>query len=289
MKAALALTGALLSLSLPALADRGGSSSQVSKDSGASAALTKDAGGSLAGAAHAPKAAEGFDAPARRTPAGNAAPHRVPNPRVRPVPPVRNVPPAHRGPRIRPIPERIALEERPLPEHGRKSARVSTAASSQSLSKMSPDLLSSTSAPRQGAGRSASGASSENRAVPGLSLYGHGHSGYHGVPKISFIGETAPGSTVTILVQNSSGQDGAQGYLLVGTSETAVPSPTGGTVLCSGDVLFSRIRLSPGLNSFSVELPSDLDVDAVCVQVIMRDGGARGGWSMTRGLRIALD
>ena len=120
-------------------------------------------------------------------------------------------------------------------------------------------------------------------------LYGQGFAGSLGIPSLSYMGEAGAGATVTLIVENSSGVDNAAGYLFVGTSEVSIPTRGGGEIVCSNDVAFDRIRLEPGLNTISLTLPTDLDVDKVCVQVLQQDSGSKGGYAMTRGMKISLD
>ncbi len=116
--------------------------------------------------------------------------------------------------------------------------------------------------------------------------YGGGLAGTMGVPRISYVGRVAPGSTVRIFIENSLGAE-TTGLLMIGSREMQMRARSGAVVLSSGDVGLVRLRLHAGTNEVEYTIPENVEGD-LFLQATERDDGAVGGWSFTKGLKLLM-
>jgi hypothetical protein len=123
-------------------------------------------------------------------------------------------------------------------------------------------------------------------AMTGATMYGTGFAGALGVPALSYMGQVSAGSTITLYIENSSGQS-TTGLLRVGTSAMEMKLRTGATVLSSDDVALIPLRLEPGTNQIQFTIPSNLEGD-LYMQAAQVDLSALGGWSFSQGLQLFM-
>lgn len=126
----------------------------------------------------------------------------------------------------------------------------------------------------------------EGSELEGALKYGKGFAGTQGIPGISYLGEVAPGATIRIFVENSSGSQ-STGLLRVGSSAMELSLRSGAEVLCSDDVALVRLHLEPGTCEVELQIPSDYEGD-LYLQAGQVDQGAIGGWSFSQGLKLYM-
>lgn len=96
------------------------------------------------------------------------------------------------------------------------------------------------------------------------------------------------GQAFALLASNSLGRTTA-GVLIIGTMQVTVPTPLGGTLLASPELL-----LFPPVSSIGFALPMpvpnqpEMCGTEIVVQMIQADPGASAGFSFTPGLRLLL-
>jgi hypothetical protein len=120
------------------------------------------------------------------------------------------------------------------------------------------------------------------------SNYGIGHPGLNGVPSLDTSANPVLGTTVQVLVGNSSG-GGTFGLVLVGFSPASVATPFGGTILVAFAFTVHVAIPPPGVQ-IPLSIPAD---DALCgtkvyLQTVIADAAASVGIAFSRGLLLDL-
>jgi hypothetical protein len=118
--------------------------------------------------------------------------------------------------------------------------------------------------------------------------YGNGHAGTGGVPSLS--GSSVPrlGTTVDVLVGNTTTST-LPAVLLLGTARASVPTPFGGTLLVQ---ILAQLPLAVPAGGlpvpFAIPDHSSLCGSTVTLQAALADPGASHGIAFTRGLEFGL-
>ena len=120
--------------------------------------------------------------------------------------------------------------------------------------------------------------------VPFAVNYGTGLAGQNGIPTFTASAPPKFGTTINLMVSNSSGAVTA-GLLIVGTSSASIPF-LGGTLLAVPLLTVSVPVPANGL-VLSVAVPGNTCL-SLCAQVLLRDAAATNGVSMTPGLQLDL-